>query len=146
MNHLLERPKNFLSDSTKRHIASSVDRFLRYLLMCDDFTLTDQVTGTPDFSIEFTSRGKQDSAGRMLHPLNLETRLFEYPSSYLIHVPAFTELPDEFRLPIPRRLNAILSGKDTASEFAHLDAAVRQDIVEILQDTIPEFNALAESN
>ncbi|MDG2219932.1 MAG: hypothetical protein P8L85_01030 [Rubripirellula sp.] len=146
MNKLLERPDDYRSDSTKRRIASSVDRVLRYLLMCDEFTLTDQVVGTSEFTSDFTARGKQDTAGRSLREFNLETRLFEYPCSYLIHAPAFTKLPDEVRRPILGRLNDILSGKDTAPEFNHLSPAMRQDITEILRDTMPEFKQLSQNH
>jgi hypothetical protein len=113
--------------------------------MCDEFTLTDRVVGTSEFANEFTARGKQDSAGRSLREFNLETRLFEYPCSYLIHSPAFTKLPDEVRRPILGRLNDILSGKDTAPEFDHLSPAMRQDLTEILRDTMPEFKQLAQT-
>jgi hypothetical protein len=146
MNKLLERRDDYLSDSTKRRIASSVDRVLRYLLMCDEFTLTDRVVGTSEFANEFTARGKQDSAGRSLREFNLETRLFEYPCSYLIHSPAFTKLPDEVRRPILGRLNDILSGKDTAPEFDHLSPATRQDLTEILRDTMPEFKQVSQNH
>ncbi len=142
MNDLLQRPKNHLSDSAKRRIAASVDRVLKYLLMCDEFKLTDKVTGSTRFAEEFTARGKKDSKGRSLRDFDLHTRLFKYPCSYLIYSSGFDGLPDEVRSEVISRLILILEGRDTAPQYAHLTSDMRREILEILRDTKPEFNRL----
>ncbi|MEE2934783.1 MAG: hypothetical protein VYA84_02185 [Planctomycetota bacterium] len=113
--------------------------------MCDVFTLTDRDVRTPEFANKFTARGKHDSAGRSLREFNLATRLFVYPCSYLLYSPAFTQLPREVRRPILGRLNDILSGKDMSPEFEHLSPAVRQDLTETLQNTMPQFKQLSQN-
>ena len=142
MNELLDRPKDHISDSGKRRIAASADRVLRYLLFCDEFQLTDQVSGSTSFAKDFAARGKQDSAGRSLREFDLQTRLFKYPCSYLIHSAAFAGLPDEVRSQILSRLTDILEGRDDSPEFAHLSTELRRDILHLLRDTMPEFKRI----
>ncbi len=139
MNELLEREPGTISDSAERRIDASADRVLRYLLMCDEFELTDPVSGTSGFAEEFAGRGIQDSRGRSLRELDLQRRLFRYPCSYLIHSPAFDGLPDEVRGRVLSRLAAILQGDDDSSDFDHLSKTDRRKIFEILMETKPEF-------
>ncbi len=142
MNELLDRPKDYISDSAKRRIASSADRVLRYLLFCDEFALTDRVSGSTSYAKVFAARGLKDKNGRSLRDFDLQTRLFRYPCSYLIHSAAFGGLPDEVRRQVLSRLNDILKGRDDSVEFAHLTEDMRRDIMQILRDTMPEFEQL----
>jgi len=140
----LKRPKGFISDSARRRIASSADSVLRYLLMVDEFPLTDRVVGTSDFQTEFEAAGREDSRGRSLRDFDLTARVFKYPCSYLIHSPAFAALPDQVRRPILERLDAVLVGKDVSPEFNHLTESMRRDIREILRDTHSEFASVTK--
>ncbi|QDV82952.1 hypothetical protein [Planctomycetes bacterium TBK1r] len=143
MNELLERPKDHISESAQRRIAASADRVLRYLLMVDEFQLTDAVKGASDFEAEFASRGIRDSRGRSLREFDLQTRLFKYPCSYLIHSPAFDALPKQVREQVVARLFAILEGRDDSPDFEHLTPKMRRDILDILIETKPEFSGRA---
>ncbi|QDV43193.1 hypothetical protein Enr13x_30480 [Stieleria neptunia] len=140
MNELLERPKDHISESAQRRIAASADRVLRYLLMVDEFQLTDTVKGASEFETEFSARGIKDSRGRSLRDFDLQTRLFKYPCSYLIHSPAFDALPKQVREQVVARLFAILEGRDDSPEFDHLTPKMRRDILEILTETKSEFS------
>lgn len=139
MNKLLDRPEDHISDSARRRIESSADRVLRHLLMCDEFALTDGVKGSTEFSDVFQAKGKPDERGRSLRDLDLETRLFRYPCSYLIHSAAFKNLPDEVRTRVLEKLAEILDGKDESPDYKHLTKSMRRAIKEILRDTHPEF-------
>lgn len=143
MNKVMNRPEGFISDSAQRRIASAADDLLRYLLMTDEFPLTDTVAGPTPFAEEFQSRGKRDAKGRSLRELDLRTRLFKYPCSYLIESPAFAALPTEVKTVVYGRLREILEGDDTSPEFAHLSPTMRQEIMEILEGTLPEFKTTA---
>lgn len=145
MNELLDRPEGHISESAQRRIASSADRVLRYLLFCDEFALTDRVSGSTTYADDFQARGKRDSKGRSLRDFDLQTRLFKYPCSYLIHSAAFQGLPGEVRSQVMSRLSAILDGRDPSPEFAHLSLQIRREILEILQDTLPEFRSQPSS-
>ncbi|MDA8744369.1 hypothetical protein N9N28_07045 [Rubripirellula amarantea] len=142
MNELLDRPKDHVSESAQRRIESASQRVLKYLLMCDEFQLTDTVSGSTTFADDFTTKGKLDSQGRSLREFDLETRLFKYPCSYLIYSAAFDGMPDEVRSRVLVKLKAILDGQDQSPEYAHLTPPMRRDILEILRDTKPEFKQI----
>jgi hypothetical protein len=65
--------------------------------------------------------------------------MFKYPCSYLVHSEAFAALPKEVKNYVYRRLHEVLTGKDQGRAFAHLTAADRQAVLEILRDTLPDL-------
>lgn len=139
MNKILGRAPDFVSDSAKRRISSAAENVVKHLLMCDEFPLENQVAGTSDFAKEFSARGKRDSKNRSLRDLNLAQRTFQFPCSYLIYSPSFKELPREVHELIMSRLVEVLTGKDQSDEFQHLSADSRIAILEILRETLPDF-------
>ena len=143
MNELLEREPGYISESAERRINASADRVLKYLLMCDEFQLEDPVSGTSGFAEDFRAAGIKDSRGRSLRDLDLKTRLFRYPCSYLIYNAAFDALPDEVRGRVVVRLTDILEGRDDSPQYAHLSSSMRREILEILRDTQRDFRSLA---
>lgn len=142
MNELLDREEGHISESADRRINAVADQLLRYLLMCDEFQITDPVAGTSGFAEEFQKQGICDSQGRSLRHLDLKQRLFRYPCSYLIHNPAFDALPDEVRGRVLGRLAQILNGEELSGNFQHLSADHRREIHEILIETKPEYARL----
>lgn len=143
MNELLDRKQDFISDSAQRRIDKAAKRVVEHLLMVDEFELTSPVSGTSGFAAEFEAQGKRDAQGRSLRDLDLETRLFRYPCSFLIYSPAFDGLPDQVRRRVISKLKSILQEGSDEEEFAHLSDASRQAILEILSATKPEFGHLA---
>jgi hypothetical protein len=139
MNELLEREEGHISDSAHRRIDAVADRVVRYLLMCDEFVLQDPVSGTSEFANEFQARGIRDPKGRSLRDLDLQTRLFRYPCSYLIHNAAFDGLPEQVRNRIASKLLAVLEGSDRSPDFKHLEPSIRKEILEILAATKPDL-------
>ena len=139
MNRILERDPDFVSESAQRRIKAAAENLVEHLLMCDEFPLTSPVAGTSKFATEFMQRGKRDSKNRSLRDLDLQTRMFKYPCSYLVYSESFDGLPDEVRRPSVARLIEILSGRDKSKTFAHLSAETRQAVLEILKATKPEF-------
>ena len=67
----------------------------------------------------------------------MRTRMFRYPCSYMIYSEAFDAMPPVVRDRVYRRMWEVLSGKDTSAPFAHLSAADRKAIYEILRATKP---------
>jgi hypothetical protein len=145
MNELLEREPDHLSETAQRRINSAAERVLKHLLMCDEFTLTDKITGSSQFTADFQKLGEQDHRGRSLRDFDLQTRVFRYPCSYLIHSDAFDGLPDLVRKIILEKLADVLTGKDTREEYRHLSPGTRKDILEILRETKPEFQKTEKS-
>jgi hypothetical protein len=103
--------------------------------------LTAPVQGTSNFTAEFSALGPRDSNGRSLRDFDLKTRLFRYPLSYLIYSKAFDGLPQPVKTYVHGRLRDILTGADKSPAFAHLSAADRKAILEILTETKPDFRS-----
>ncbi len=124
-----------LRDSTKRRINNAAESLVEYLLFSEEAPLTAKIRGTSGYAEHFQAYGRRDSKGRSLRDLDMETRMFKYPCSYLIYSDAFDGLPEEVKHVVYRRLHEILTGQDTSEEFAHLTAEDRTAIREILLET-----------
>ena len=141
LNKALGRPADERSESITHRIQRACEPLVEYLLFCDEAALTEVVSGTSAFAKEFTARGPFDGKGRTLREFDLHSRMFRYPLSYLIYSRAFDGLPAEAKEQVYRRLWDVLSGKDLSKPFAHLTAADRQAVVEIVRDTKKDLPA-----
>lgn len=142
LNKELKEPANHKWESVTRRIESAGDALAKYLLFSGEVKLEGPVAGTSDFAKEFAARGPFDKQGRSLRQFDLKTRLFKYPCSYLVYSKAFTDLPTEVKAHALKRMHEVLTGKDTSEAFAHLSAADRKAVLEILRDTmsdLPEY-------
>lgn len=135
MNEALKRPPGYRSDSTASRIKSTAEPLVKYMLFSGAAPLTDPVKGTTTFAADYAARGPKDSSGRSLRDLDLERRLLKYPCSPLIYSESFDGLPDAAKEYVYRRLWEVLTGKDQTKDFAHLSAADRREILDILRDT-----------
>jgi hypothetical protein len=95
--------------------------------------------GTTTYAQDFMKPGPRDAKGRSLRDLDLTTRLFRYPLSFLIYSDSFNALPDLAKGEVYRQLRAILTGTDPSPEFARLHPGDRAAILEILAATKPDF-------
>lgn len=125
--------------STGRRIAAAGEPLVRYLLMSGEVRLTAPLRGTSGFAEGFPQPGPRDGRGRSLRELDLQTRLFRHPCSYLVYSPSFDALPERMLEYVARRFDEVLSGKDESKEFSHLTAGDRRNIREILVETKPEL-------
>ncbi len=124
-----------------RYLDTQVRAFLRYLLFTEEAPLPSRLEAAGEFRAEFQKAAKRDSQGRSLRDLDLQTRLFKYPCSFLIDSDAFRKLPGLVRQKILDRLHTVLLGEDTHADFAGLSAEGRQAVLEILRDTCPDLTA-----
>lgn len=155
VNHALGEPADHRLESTTQRITNAGDQLVRGLLCVDEAPLTEPIQGTSDFAKQFARSGPRTSQGRSLRDLDLKTRLFQYPCSYLIYSAAFDGLPREMKCYVAGRLRQILTKNRTVAsdfhrssddqDFSHLSAADRQLIWEILSSTKPELLALART-
>ncbi len=111
------------------------------MLLVGEVPLGQPVEGTSGFARRFVEKGRRDRQGRSLRDLDLQTRLFRYPCSYMIDSAAFAALPPEARLAVYARLREVLSGAEGSPRYADLAPATRQAIVEILRDTRDDLPA-----
>ncbi len=129
-------------DGNINAIRDEATAFLKYLLLVDEAPLKGAIKGNTDFADWFQNQGPRDTQGRSLRTLDLKTRLFKYPCSYLIYSDSFTQLHPFMKKHLFRRLHSILNGSDKSKDFAALDTQTRKDIKTILTATLkdlPEF-------
>src|SRR3984957_7400533 len=128
-----------LSESTRRQFERPAEQLLRYLLFVNEATLPGagkaQVGASSAFAREFATRGPRDSKGPSLRDLDLTTRIFRYPCSYLVYSDSFAALPQPAKGYVYHRLLEVLSGQDQSKDFTRLTAADRQAVLEILLET-----------
>jgi hypothetical protein len=139
LNKALGRPIDYRSESTTSRIKSAGEPVVKYMLFSGEARLTEPVKGTSSFAEEFVKHGPRTRDGRSLRDLDLQTRLFKYPCSYVIYSEAFDALPGLVKDYVLRRILDVLSGKDSSEEFAQLSAADRKAILEILCETRPDL-------
>jgi hypothetical protein len=122
-------------------LEQTAEQLLRAMLFVGAVEYTEPIAGRAEFQRQFARRAVRDTQGRSLRDFDLDRRLFRYPLSFVIHSPAFDELPAEVKTLLYRRLDEVLAGQDASDDFAHLTAGDRTAIREILRDTKPEFAA-----
>jgi hypothetical protein len=135
MNKVLGNPATERSEGITHRIQWACEPVVEYFLFCEEAPLTEPIVGTSAFAKEFTARGPFDSRRRTLREFDLRSRMFRYPMSYLIYSRTFDGLPAEAKEQVYLRLWEVLSGKDQSKPFAHLSAADRQAVLEILKET-----------
>jgi len=118
-----------------------IDDLVRAMLMLDEAALDAPNRGNSGFAAQFEQRGPFDSAGRSLRQLDLTTRVFRYPLSYLIYSDAFQALPDDIKAAVYSRIRNILQSAPDVDSVNRVPAADRQAALEIVAATLPEFAA-----
>jgi hypothetical protein len=128
-----------IPEATRRQFERPAEQLLRYLLFVNEAPLPSagkqRVGASSAFAREFAARGPRDSKGRSLRDLDLTTRIFRYPCSYLVYSDSFAALPQPAKGYVYHRLLEVLSGQDQSKDFARLPAADRQAVLEILLET-----------
>jgi hypothetical protein len=124
-----------------RYLDTQVRAFLRYLLFTEEAPLPSRLEASAEFRAQFQKGAKQDARGRSLKDLDLQTRLFKYPCSFLIDSEPFRKLPAPVRQKILDRLHSVLLGEDAHPDFASLPAEARLAVLEILRETCPDLTA-----
>ncbi|MBS1872551.1 MAG: hypothetical protein JSU00_05010 [Acidobacteria bacterium] len=135
INRALGEPADTLGDSTRRRIDNAVEELVKYLLFAEEAPLESPIAGAADFAAAFQSQGPRDRQGRSLRDLDMTTRMFRHPCSYLIYSEAFDSLPPAALDRIYHRLHEILTGADRSATYKRLTSADRKAVLEILLDT-----------
>ena len=120
-----------------RYLKHKIDAFLRYMLFVDEAPLKHAIHSSSSYEKAFRNMGPEDSHERSLRDFNLETRLFEYPCSYLIYSESFQSMPKMLKSKIYNKLWKILTGENNQPEFSKLSIASRKAIHSILEETLP---------
>jgi hypothetical protein len=123
-----------------------VNELVDYLLFVDEEPLPSPIQGTSAFARTFADIGAYDSRGRSLRELDLKTRLFRHPCSYLIYAAPFEALPDVAKRAVYARMWAILTGELNDPKYARLTQADRNAVLEILRETKTDLPAYFGEN
>ncbi len=137
--HNLMTSAGYAARSGRGDAKIAAEHLVRALLFVKAAKLEAPLKGTSTFAADFVKSSPRDGKGRSLRDLDLQTRVFRYPLSYLIYSDSFNALPAATTDHVYRWLFEVLSGADTSADFAHLSAADREAMLEILGDTKPEF-------
>ena len=117
-------------------LRAAVGALVDYMLFVDESPLADRMTGTAGFEAVFEARGPFDRRGRTLREIDLHTRLFRYPCSYMIYTAAFDALPPDAKdagLPAPvagavgRRPGLALRTPDARRQAGHRGDPARHE-------------------
>jgi len=128
-----------VSEVTRTRIRNSTEPLVAAMLFTRAPEFTAPIAGTSGFSTEFAKQGPFDRKGRTLRELDLQKRLFRYPLSYLIYSESFDAMPPVAKEYVYKRLREILTGADKNILFGHLSESDRTAILQILDDTKPDF-------
>jgi len=109
-------------------IENGARELVDYLVFTGEVPLQANMGGAARFAATFSELGPRDAKGRSLRKLNLKTRLFEYPCSYMVYSDAFKALPAIAKSAVYKRMWQVLSQKGPQGQAA----------IEILRDTQPE--------
>lgn len=137
LNRELKEPEGRRWPSTNTVLDGAAAALVECFLFCDEPPLTAPISGTTAFTEQFAAVGKSDSSGRSLRALDLQTRLFRHPCSFLIYTESFDALPSELRDRFWSRMDGVLVRNEGGEKFAHLTAGDRAAIREILVATKP---------
>ena len=92
-----------------------MDELAKAMLFGDAAPFIDTIRGNSGFAAWFEKQAVKDPQGRSLRDLDLQTRLFRYPLSYLVYTPSFDALPDYARDYVFAKFAAVLQGRDAAA-------------------------------
>ena len=136
MQRIFGEPSDSVAASVRRRIEGPSEALVRDLLLAGAAPLRSAVRGDSGFAEKFQNRGPRDAAGRSLRDLDLTSRVFRYPFSYLIHSPAFSGLPAPVREYVERRIQEVLSGRDRTGASSHLTLSDRRAISSLLRSNL----------
>jgi hypothetical protein len=128
-----------VSDITRNRIRNATEPLVTALLFGWTPELTAPISGTSGFAAEFSKLGPFDRQGRSLRELDLKKRLFRYPLSYVIYTESFNAMPKPAKEYVYKRFREILTGADKSMAFSQLTDSDRTAILQILEDTKPDF-------
>lgn len=134
-----------LSPATAARLKEYLDQLADAMLFVGAAPYTERISGNSGFDRWFEGLGPKDGRGRSLRKLDLTTRLFAYPLSYLVYSAGFAALPDYAKSHVYGRFAAVLGGAEQDPLYAHLSAADRKATLEILNATLPDFTAWAKT-
>jgi hypothetical protein len=128
-----------LSPQTQKMIQPMLEQLVQAMLFVGAAPISAGISSTSGFDTWFQARGPADRSGRSFRTLDLQTRLFRYPLSFLVYSVGFDNLPPGAKDYVYKRFADILTGREQSDTYRQLPADLRADMLEILTETKPDF-------
>ncbi len=128
-----------MTDRNQGLLKAMIEPLVRAMMMVDATPLAAPMKGTAGYEQWFQSQGPRDPQGRSLRDLDLRSRVFKYPVSYMVYAPGFDALPAYVKEYVYRRFAEILQGQDKSKAYAGIPVEDRKAALEILRATKPDF-------
>ena len=128
-----------LAPEVRMRLQEHLDNLVNGMLFVNAATYTDRIAGNSGFDRWFEARGPRDGQGRSLRTLDLTTRLFRYPLSYVVYSAAFDALPGYAKNYVYGRFADVLGAQEVEAAFAHLTPEDRRAVQAILIATKPDY-------
>jgi hypothetical protein len=135
-----------ISSRNQSVLKAMIEPLVRTMFFVDAVQFTSPLAGTAGFEAWFQAQGPRDKQGRSLRQLELNSRLFRYPLSYMVYSESFDSLPEYVRQYVYTRIAEVLTGRDSTGAFEALTPEDRKDILEILSETKPDFVRMAAAS
>jgi hypothetical protein len=129
-------------EPVQKQLKAMFEPLVQALLFVNAAPVTGEMRSNSGFDRWFESKGPKDTAGRSLRELDLRTRVFRHPLSYLIYSQSFDGLPLFAQEYVYRRISDVLDGRDQSAGYAHISADERRTLREILVATKPAYTRL----
>ena len=133
-------------DSVKSVFNGAAQDVVDDLLFKDEAQLPEGIEGSEAFQTVFRANEVASRDGRSLKEFSLKGHIFKNRCSYLIYSPSFLSLPKILKQLVYAQLRSALAPSNSDSRYAYLPAAERAQILNILQETHPEFRESAISS
>ncbi|MBM3965569.1 MAG: hypothetical protein FJ308_10980 [Planctomycetes bacterium] len=147
MNQALGRDPEYRTESTRRRIHTAANALADGLFFRNEPLLESEVSGNSRFAEIFSSLQPRAEQNESLRELDLKTRLFRYPLSYMIYTPEFRELPHEILTLVQSQLlgefnaddaqQSIDEGETASRSAVRWSQSQREAIRRILEQTAP---------
>jgi len=134
-----EASNNSDTEHMSENVLIALENLVEGMFLVSEAPINGPLKGNLQFQKNFETEGPYDRKMRSLRQLDLETRLFRYPFSYMIYSQNFESLSKTVRHHLFRRIWEILTGLDRSKSFDHLSSADRSAILEILRSTKTDF-------
>ncbi len=131
-----------VNPNDKSAVKLMIEPLVRALFFVDAAKVTDRVESGSGFAARFSAQGPRDGKGRSLRELDLNSRVFRYPLSFMVYSDAFEALPAYARDYVDMRIAEILQGRDKTGISASIPQADREAVIQILAETKPRYTQL----
>lgn len=130
-----------IPEPVQKQLKAMLEPLVQALLFVGAAPIDAELRSSSGFDRWFEAKGPKDTSGRSLRDLDLHTRVFRYPLSYLIYSESFGGLPSFAKEYVYRRIGDVLSGREQSPGYGHISADERRTVREILVATKPDYAA-----